>query len=117
MRNRYVGHPNRLIVAAAKTLLIGHIFSEYGYSLSPTRGASMLPTFEVLGDSVLISKSYRRGRGIQIGDVVTFDSVVEPGERAIKRVLGLQGDYVMRDSLGKGSDAMLQVSEVFSVCG
>ena len=117
MRERYVGHPERVAIAAAKTLLVAHVFSEYGYSVSPTWGASMLPTFEVLGDSVLISKRYRRGRGIQVGDVVAFDSVVEPGESAIKRVLGLQGDYVMRDSLGKGSDAMLQVSEFsVSVC-
>ena len=69
----------------------------------------MLPTLEVLGDNVLISRYFRRGRGVVVGDIITFDSVVHPGERVIKRVLGLEGDYVMMDSPGSGSDRMIQV--------
>lgn len=69
----------------------------------------MLPTFEVLDDWVISSKSYRRGRGVQVGDLVTFRSVTEPGERVIKRVMGLEGDYVLRDTPGSGSDKMIQV--------
>ncbi len=71
----------------------------------------MLPTFEVKGDSVIISRYYRRGRNVKVGDVVQFDSVVEPGEGVIKRVLGLQGDYVMRDTPGS-TDSMIQVREL-----
>ena len=37
-----------------------------------------------------------------------FDSVVEEGEGVIKRVIGLQGDYVMRDTPGT-TDSMFQV--------
>jgi len=70
----------------------------------------MLPTFEVRGDSVIISKFYRRGRGIKVGDVVSFHSVVEPGESVIKRVLGLEGDYVLRDT-PESTDLMIQVPE------
>lgn len=69
----------------------------------------MLPTFNVTDDWVLISRFYRYGKGVVVGDIVTFDSVVEPGERVIKRVLGLEGDYVLRDTPGE-SDAMIQVS-------
>lgn len=58
----------------------------------------------------MASKWYRRGRGIGVGDVVTFDSVIEPGERVIKRVIGMEGDYVLMDTPGSGSDAMIQVS-------
>lgn len=71
----------------------------------------MLPTFEVVSDQVLISRFYRRGKGIVVGDIITFDSVVEPGERVIKRVLGLEGDYVLRDTPGE-STTMIQVSKV-----
>ena len=71
----------------------------------------MLPTFEVTGDSVIISRYYRRGRKVKVGDVVQFDSVVEPGEGVIKRVLGLQGDYVMRDAPGS-TDSMIQVRKL-----
>ena len=69
----------------------------------------MLPTFEVVGDNVLISRYFRRGRGIEVGDIITFDSVAHPGERVIKRVLGLEGDYVMMDTPSSGSDRMIQV--------
>lgn len=71
----------------------------------------MLPTFLVDGDRLIISKRYQRGKGIQVGDVISFDSVYEPGARVIKRVIGMQGDYVMRDTPGSGSTAMIQVPQ------
>lgn len=69
----------------------------------------MLPTCEVIGDSFIINRQYRRGKNIKVGDVVTFHSVVEPGEKIIKRVIGLEGDYVMLNTPGSGSDTMIQV--------
>jgi hypothetical protein len=105
----YLGHPARVFGATLKSFFLFHLFWDYFYEFSPTRGASMLPTFEVTGDGVISSKWYRRGRGIAVGDVITFDSVVEPGEKVIKRVIGLQGDYVCMDTPGTGSDAMIQV--------
>ena len=73
----------------------------------------MLPSLEVLGDIVLIDKRYRRGRGVVVGDVVSFDSVVQPGERVIKRVVGLEGDCVVRDTPGVG-EGMVMVCGNFS---
>ena len=58
----------------------------------------MLPTISIAGDSVLISKRYRRGRGIAVGDMVSVRHPIMPAEGAIKRVLGLPGDFVGRDS-------------------
>jgi inner membrane protease subunit 1 len=107
-KRRYAGHPIRLATAALKTILLTHVIWHYGYSWNPVGGASMLPTFEVVGDSVIISRFYRRGRGIKVGDVVSFSSVVEPGESVIKRILGLEGDYVLRDS-PESTDLMVQV--------
>lgn len=46
-----------------------------------------------------------------MGDIVTFDSVVEPGQKAFKRVLGLEGDCVMIGTPGSGDDQMIRVSE------
>jgi mitochondrial inner membrane protease subunit 1 len=109
LATRYAGHPLRVFTATLKTVFALHLFQEFGYSLSSTWGASMMPTFEAINDWVLISRFYRRGRNIVVGDIVTFDSVVEPGERVIKRVLGVEGDYVLRDTPGE-SDAMVQVS-------
>jgi len=71
----------------------------------------MLPTIEVLGDWVLVSKHYRRGRDIKVGDLITFKSVVEPDVRVIKRVLGMEGDYVLRNTPGSENNSMLQVPQ------
>ncbi|KFY00001.1 hypothetical protein V495_08564 [Pseudogymnoascus sp. VKM F-4514 (FW-929)] len=109
--NRYYGHPTHLLAATLKTFFLAHVIWEYGYEISPTAGASMMPTFEVIGDYVISSKHYRRGRDIKVGDMVTFRSVTEPGERVIKRVIGLEGDYVLRDTPGSGSDKMIQVPQ------
>lgn len=106
---QYYGHPTRLLAVTIKTTLLAHVIWEYGYECSATEGASMLPTFEMYNDWVITSKSYRRGRGVVAGDVVTFRSVYNPGEKVIKRVIGLQGDYVLMNTPGSGSDAMVQV--------
>jgi len=106
---RYAGHPFRVTKAATKTLFAAHLFWFHFYNWGSTYGPSMLPTFEVIYDGIIISAWYRRGRGIQVGDIVQFDSVVKPGEKVIKRVIGLEGDYVMRDTPGSGSDQMFQV--------
>ena len=108
LANSYAGHPVRLATAALKTALFAHVFFQYGYAFAVTEGASMLPTFEVIGDWVITSRYYRRGRGIQVGDIVSFDSVIEPDTQVIKRALGLPGDYVLRDTPGK-NDTVLQV--------
>jgi len=102
--------PFRVLIATGKTFFLGHLISQYGFSQGATRGASMLPTIEVLGDSVIVSKQYRRGRNVKVGDVVQFDSVAEPRESVIKRVIGLEGDYVLRNSPGSRYDDMIQVS-------
>ncbi|OBT69399.1 signal peptidase I [Pseudogymnoascus sp. 23342-1-I1] len=107
--NRYYGHPVHLVTATLKTLVLAHVAMEYGYEPAATWGASMLPTFEVSGDWVVSDKSYRRGRGVVVGDLVQFRSVYEPGEKVIKRVVGLEGDYVLMDTPGSGSDRMIQV--------
>jgi len=111
LNTRYAGHPFRLTLEISKLGFAVHIFTEFFYTVTPAGGPSMLPTFEILGDSLLTSKKYRRGRGIEVGDLVTFDSVVEPGERVVKRVLGLEGDYVMRDSPESSGNQIIQVPQ------
>lgn len=105
-------HAFRVISACVKTIFWAHLFYEYVYCIQPTMGASMLPTIQVMGDHALIARSYRRGRAIQVGDVVSFSSVIKPKERVIKRVIGMPGDWVLRDSPNCSSDAqMIQVPD------
>src|SRR5436190_21875449 len=115
LKSRYVGHPLRVFTATLKSFFLAHLIWEHFYAYSPLYGPSMLPTFEVIADAVIVDRWYRRGRGIKVGDIITFDSVVEPGEKVVKRVLGLEGDYVLAHTPERGSDTMLQVSMTFSV--
>lgn len=68
----------------------------------------MMPTIFSFGEWVWISKYYRRGRDVEVGDLVSFKSPIRDGEHAIKRVIGLPGDFVLMNTPGK-SDAMIQV--------
>lgn len=78
----------------------------------------MLPTLASSGTSVVISKYYRHGRKVQVGDMVSFKHPVHEDWRAIKRVVGMPGDFVLRDTPGKGDGSMIQVRSGFSmICG
>jgi mitochondrial inner membrane protease subunit 1 len=108
--SRYASHPFRIFLATLKTFFFAHLIWDHFYAYADTWGPSMLPTFEVVKDGVIVDRAYKRGRGVRVGDIVTFDSIAKPGEKVIKRVLGLQGDYVLIDTPGSGSDRMIQVS-------
>lgn len=92
-------------------LLSLHIFVTYFYSISLTEGISMTPTMAMSGERVLISKTYRNGRGIQVGDVVSFKHPLVEEMGAIKRVVGMPGDFVIRDSPHQGRAAMIQIPQ------
>ncbi|TPX10936.1 uncharacterized protein E0L32_008142 [Thyridium curvatum] len=106
----YLGHPWRWTLLTAKTLAFVHCFVTYGYSLGPAYGPSMLPTFEVLSEWLLISKRHRNGRNLSVGDLVVYKIPIEPNADGIKRVLGLPGDYVLINSPESERDTMIQVS-------
>ena len=102
------------ILYGTQVLLFGHLFITYGYSTAPAFGVSMVPTIYSSGEFLVTSKKYRRGRGVQVGDLVSFKNPVmtELQERAVKRVIGMPGDFVLRDTPGAGiygQEAMLQV--------
>ncbi|ELR05597.1 hypothetical protein VC83_07678 [Pseudogymnoascus destructans] len=107
--SQFYGHPARLLGTTIKTFFLAHVIWDYGYEAAATAGSSMLPTFETIGDWVISSKSYRRGRSVVVGDLVTFRSVYEPGTKVIKRVIGLEGDYVLAYTPESGNDTMIQV--------
>ncbi|KAK5117761.1 hypothetical protein LTR85_008736 [Meristemomyces frigidus] len=88
-----------------------HIFFEYFYVLEGAYGISMLPTIASSGDCLLISKYYRRGRQLGVGDVVSYKHPIKAGEYAVKRILGMPGDFVVAETPGKGVGRMIQVPE------
>jgi len=71
----------------------------------------MFPTISVSGDWVLISKFHTRGHYVRAGDVVSFTHPHDGGHvRVIKRVIGLPGDFVVKDP-SDGTGDMLQVGD------
>ncbi|KAK8220047.1 hypothetical protein M8818_000463 [Zalaria obscura] len=101
--------PLSLLFTTVGILLGLHIFVEYFYSISGTWGISMLPTLAADGELLLLSHYYHHGRGIKVGDVVSFKHPLDGEKRAAKRVVGMEGDFVLRDTPGKGKGIMMQV--------
>ncbi|KAL2266504.1 hypothetical protein VTJ83DRAFT_5856 [Remersonia thermophila] len=107
----WLGHPLRVILTTIKFVAFAHLIWEYGISMAPASGPSMLPTFEVLGEWLLVSKLHRFGRGVTVGDVVAYNIPIND-EVGVKRVLGLPGDYVLMETPdGMGGGNMIQVPQ------
>lgn len=115
MRKQLLGYRSRIqqvsspVLALVAVFLFLHIETTYFYAFDLTHGISMLPTMNATGDSVIISKLYRRGKNVHVGDVVSFDHPVDQGVQSIKRVVGLEGDWVCRDTPGIGRGTVIQV--------
>lgn len=114
----WFGHPFRVILTTLKFVAFTHLIWEYVISMAPASGPSMLPTFEVLGEWLLVSKLHRFGRGVTVGDVVAYNIPIND-EVGVKRVLGMPGDYVLMDTpgdgVGLGEGNMIQVCEPWSL--
>ncbi|KAI5854549.1 mitochondrial inner membrane protease subunit 1 [Tricharina praecox] len=99
----------RLLRSSVLVVLWTHLVWSKCFSIGATIGPSMLPTINVSGDWVLISKFHTRGREVRVGDVVSFKHPHDGGDvRVVKRVIGLPGDFVVKDP-SDGSGDMLQV--------
>ena len=46
----------------------------------------------------MISKLHRRGWNMGVGDVAVFKHPQFTGQRAVKRIIGMPGDYVCEDT-------------------
>jgi len=102
--------PLRFVGSMVKVFALFHLVEAYGVTWAPAEGPSMLPTLETLGDSVLVSRLHRFGRSVRVGDLVVYVIPPFPTTVGIKRVIGMPGDYVLKDSPDSGSGEMIQVS-------
>lgn len=91
------------------SFLIAHVLWNNVASINGCFGPSMLPTLNVEGDWVVISKLHEKGRGVGVGDLVSYDHPVRQGTHAIKRIVAMPGDFVLRDTPGKGHGDMVQM--------
>lgn len=91
-----------------KIICAGHLFIQYVGFPTFTDGPSMLPLMPVK-DYIWISTQYRRGRNVCVGDVVSFHHPLEPSGAMCKRIIAMEGDFVLKDTPGSESDQMIQV--------
>lgn len=102
----------RLALIPLKCAALYHVTAHYLYNITPAEGASMLPTLDIMGEWVVVSSRHRHGRGVQVGDLVTYDIPVSGEWCGLKRVVGLPGDYVALQAPGTARgvrDDMIQV--------
>ena len=85
------------LLLAGKLFLTAHLFVSYVAYIGPTDGISMVPTIPHSFRShpfILESRLHRRGRNVQVGDVITFTHPVNLVYASCKRVIGMPGDIV-----------------------
>lgn len=73
------------------------LIREHFYTVQRSEGPSMIPTFSVRGDWLLISRRHDHGKNIKVGDVVRFSHPSFLGVNGAKRVIGMPGDFVCKD--------------------
>jgi mitochondrial inner membrane protease subunit 1 len=73
--------------------LVQHYLITYGYS----EGESMVPTIPVSNTISITSPWYRNGKGLKVGDLVHAKNPLQAHNMVGKRVIGMPGDYVLRD--------------------
>lgn len=78
---------------------LGHFLQEYLFEISETRGESMLPTLSAKNDFVATDKTYRYGRGLDMGDCIVAMKPLDPYHRVCKRITGMPGDAIIIDPL------------------
>ncbi|KAL4974715.1 peptidase S24/S26A/S26B/S26C [Aspergillus desertorum] len=122
LRHSSPRHVLRSLYYGTGAFCAGVLFWENVLMFQLAEGPSMYPTFSPRGDYLLVSRMHKRGRGIEVGDVVRFYHPSFLGMHGAKRVIGLPGDFVCRDhplstDVG-GSGEMIRVPEghVY-VCG
>ncbi|KAJ3305087.1 hypothetical protein HDV03_002014 [Kappamyces sp. JEL0829] len=94
-------------VPAVKTITttycVLHLLSYNVVSIGFCEGPSMLPTFNVAGDIVLVDMFAWKYRGIPWGSIIVFTSPENPEKRVTKRVIGLPGDTILVDPTNRAS--------------
>jgi len=78
-----------------QTLCGFYLLSKYGVFLSKVSGPSMFPTFSGKGDVVVVDAFSKWTGNIRKGDVIICVRPVNPNESIIKRVAGVEDEYVL----------------------
>lgn len=79
--------------AFSTSSLLGHYYLNWGIAA----GVSMYPTMPSHEHYVFLDATKRRGKNVELGDCVQVLNPIFKEELAGKRILGMPGDYIVRD--------------------
>lgn len=101
-----------------------HVTSTHFFTIATCDGISMLPTISQHRPSIFVNVwGHRRGRNLQVGDVIVFKHPIMERARACKRVVGMPGDFISvvtaprseidlsEETPAEASEMMVQVPE------
>ncbi|KAI8070423.1 mitochondrial inner membrane peptidase complex catalytic subunit [Gongronella butleri] len=74
-----------------------HMFNQYVAEFTFCIGPSMLPSFNMSGDIVLVDHISPRFKPLAPGDVIVCWSPAIPGRAVLKRIIGMPGDHICKD--------------------
>ncbi|OAK95444.1 LexA/Signal peptidase [Phaeosphaeriaceae sp. SRC1lsM3a] len=97
----------RIAIGVSSFALVAHVFDRYIGGIGATHGVSMLPTIPAgyrERPYIIYSNLHRRGRWIQVGDVITYKHPIIAGMDGCKRVIGMPGDFVAIVTPGRRDD-------------
>jgi inner membrane protease subunit 1 len=75
----------------------GTLAEYYIMSWGIASGPSMFPTMPTYDHRIWTDARKRQGKGLELGDCINFYSPIFDSSLAGKRVIGMPGDYVVRD--------------------
>ncbi|OQU97563.1 hypothetical protein CLAIMM_03476 isoform 3 [Cladophialophora immunda] len=81
------------VAAYSSWALVAH----HWITCAPSQGPSMYPSMPSSLSYNIYSRRHKRGKDIKVGDVIVFESPIFLRGVACKRVIGMPGDYVLRD--------------------
>jgi signal peptidase I len=103
------------VIRVSQVLFFCHLFWDHFYSVGSAIGASMLPTINIDGDFIVVSKLYARGRGCKVGDIISYVHPIRgPGDYISKRVIGMPGDFVVMNPLAVPEDIIQVWSTIWA---
>ncbi|KAK2773727.1 hypothetical protein FQN53_003964 [Emmonsiellopsis sp. PD_33] len=87
------------VLVGATTVLAGRkLFYEHCFSIETSYGPSMYPTIPFSKSWLIVSKFHKHGKNVQVGDIVVARNPRVLHQQVAKRVLGMPGDYVLKET-------------------
>ncbi|KAI4333431.1 hypothetical protein L6164_018248 [Bauhinia variegata] len=93
----------------ARFLCCVHVTSNYLFSTVHVHGVSMLPTLNLSGDVLILDHVSPRLGKLQVGDLVSVQSPLNPKRVLTKRILGMEGDTVTYFDPSRGDTTLTAV--------